>query len=111
VVGLAQPHLLIYLHRLPMNMFCVCADNDRSFERESKEWKRREWEAPGDALLINARDDTGLDSELEDEEETTWEVFSSAEEKARASNERARRAEVAAGLAAAQVMTILQLLH
>jgi hypothetical protein len=63
------------------------------------------------ALLINARDDTGLDSELEDEEETTWEVFSSAEEKARASNERARRAEVAAGLAAAQVMTILQPLH
>jgi hypothetical protein len=37
------------------------------------------------ALLINARDDTGLDSELEDEEETTWEVLSSAEEKARAS--------------------------
>ena len=89
----------------------VCADNDRSFERESKEWKRREWETPGDSLLINTRDDAGLDSELEDEEETTWDVFSSAEEKARTSNERARRAEVAAGLAAAQVMTILRLLH
>lgn len=88
-----------------MNYFYICADNDRSFERESKDWKRREWETPGDALLINARDDTGLDSELEDEEETTWEVFSSAEEKARASNERARRAEAAAGVAAAQVMS------
>ncbi|KAG0618384.1 hypothetical protein M758_4G059500 [Ceratodon purpureus] len=87
--------------------FKSSGDNDRSFERESKEWKRREWEAPGDSLLINARDDAGLDSELEDEEEATWDVFSSAEEKARASNERARRAEVAAGQAAAQVMTLL----
>lgn len=102
---------MIYLHCSSMNMFYECADNDRSFERESKEWKRREWEAPGDSLLINARDDAGLDSELEDEDETTWDVFSSAEEKARASNERARRAEVAAGLAAAQVITTLQPLH
>lgn len=94
-----------------MNIFYVCADNDRSFERDSKEWKRREWEAPDDSLLVSARDDAGLDSELEDEEETTLDAFSSAEEKARTSNERARRAEVAAGLAAAQVMPILQLLH
>lgn len=88
--------------------FKSSGDNDRSFERESKEWKRREWETPGDVLLRNARDDAGLDSELEDEE-TTWEVFSSAEEKARATNERARRAEAAAGVAAAQAVAALRI--
>jgi hypothetical protein len=63
------------------------------------------------ALLINARDDTGLDSGSAVQKRKPGLVLSSAEEKARASNERARRAEVAAGLAAAQVMTILQPLH
>uniref|UniRef100_A0A7I4CXF0 Uncharacterized protein n=1 Tax=Physcomitrium patens TaxID=3218 RepID=A0A7I4CXF0_PHYPA len=89
--------------------FKSSGDNDRSFERESKEWKGREWESLGETHSVNARDDAGIDSELEDEEDTTWEVFSSAEEKARASNERARRAEVAAGLAAAQAVAALRI--
>lgn len=78
------------------------ADNDS--ERETKEWKRSELEPSEDRVLVSVRDDMGVEGELvEAGDEVTWEVCSSAEEKARASNERAQRAEVAAGLAAAQV--------
>lgn len=81
-----------------MNYFYICVDNDRSFERELKDWKRCEWEIFGDVLLINVWDDIGLDSEFEDEEEIIWEVFSSVEEKVRVSNERVWWVEVVVGV-------------
>jgi hypothetical protein len=82
-----------------------------SCERETKEWKRSERELTDDGFLVIGQDEVGLKSELvEAQEGCTWEVYNSAEEKARVSSERARRAEAAAGLAAAQA-SILRPLH
>lgn len=82
-----------------------------SCERETKEWKRSERELTDNGFLGIGQDEVGLKSELvEAQEGCTWEVYNSAEEKARVSSERARRAEAAAGLAAAQV-SFLRALH
>lgn len=86
-----------------MNLFSGSDKYRSSCERETKEWKRSERELTDDGFLVIGQDEVGVKSELvEAQEGCTWEVYNSAEEKARVSSERARRAEAAAGLAAAQ---------
>ncbi|KAL3696365.1 hypothetical protein R1sor_010441 [Riccia sorocarpa] len=80
----------------------------RSQQTKEMEWNATDWVAAEEGA--DGREDIGLEGELvEGEDGRTWEVYSTAEEKARASNERARAAEMAAGLAAAQAVAALRI--
>lgn len=99
------------LKRHGSSKFSFSGENSQTSSHEKEmEWKS-DWKGVEQSMVARGGRDNGSEGEsIAGDEGGLWEVnLSSAEERARASNERATAAEVAAGLAAAQAVAALRI--